>query len=414
MSRPAVEERPLVTEETLLNEAMECPTDRPLETRPLAQERAFAFWQKDIPEEYWRLDAPAIIARIAEARQKLGSRCVILGHHYQREDIIQFADFRGDSFKLAQWAAQRPEAEFIVFCGVHFMAESADILSQPHQKVILPNMSAGCSMADMADPEDVYACWDELHDAGITDIIPITYINSAAALKAFCGRNGGIVCTSSNASEVYDWALRHGSGQAFKRGSRILFFPDQHLGRNTGLKRGTALGEMPVWDYTLPYGSLGGNTLEQIERARVILWKGHCSVHLRFTVQQVEKARREHHGITVIVHPECRMEVVQAADLDGSTEFIARTIAEAPPGSKWAVGTEINLVSRLARENPDKLVFCLDPVVCPCSTMYRIHPAYLCWALEELAQGRIVNRVELDEETRRDARIALERMLAVL
>jgi len=396
---------PLVTEESLLNEAMECPTDRSLETNPLAEERAFAFWQKDIPEEYWRLAAPEIIARIAGARRKLGSRCVVLGHHYQREDIIQFADVRGDSFKLARWAAERPEAEFIVFCGVHFMAESADILSQPHQKVVLPNMSAGCSMADMADPEDVYACWDELAEAGITEIVPVTYMNSAASLKAFCGRNGGIVCTSSNAPKVYDWA--------FQRGKRVLFFPDQHLGRNTGLKRGIGLDEMPVWDYTLPYGSLGGNALEQLERSRVILWKGHCSVHLRFSVEQVEKARREHPGITVIVHPECRMEVVQAADMDGSTEFISKTVTEAPPGSKFAVGTEINLVSRLARENPDKLVFCLDPVVCPCSTMYRIHPAYLCWALEELAEGRIVNQVELDEETRRDARIALERMLAV-
>jgi len=396
---------PLVTEETLLNEAMECPAGRSLDTKPLAEERSFAFWQKDIPEDYWSLDAPRIIARIAEARRRLGSRCVVLGHHYQREDIIQFADVRGDSFKLARWAAERPEAEFIVFCGVHFMAESADILSQPHQKVVLPNMSAGCSMADMADPEDVYACWDELAEAGITDIVPVTYMNSAASLKAFCGRNGGIVCTSSNAPKVYEWAFEHGR--------RVLFFPDQHLGRNTGLKRGIGLDEMPVWDYTLPYGSLGGNALEQLERSRVILWKGHCSVHLRFSVEQVEKARREHRGITVIVHPECRMEVVQAADMDGSTEFISKTITEAPPGSKFAVGTEINLVSRLARENPDKLVFCLDPVVCPCSTMYRIHPAYLCWALEELAEGRIVNQVELDEETRRDARIALERMLAV-
>jgi quinolinate synthase len=395
----SLEPLPIVSEDTVLNEAMECPTDRDLDTRPLATESSFAFWQKDIPEDYWRLDAPQIIARIAAAREKLGQRCVVLGHHYQREDIIQFADFRGDSFKLAQWAAQRPEAEFIVFCGVHFMAEAADILSQPHQKTVLPNMSAGCSMADMADPEDVYAAWDELTEGGITDVIPVTYINSAASLKAFCGRNGGIVCTSSNAPKVLDWA--------FQRGKRVLFFPDQHLGRNTGLKRGIALDQMAVWDYTLPFGSLGGNALEQLERSRVILWKGHCSVHNRFSVEQIEKARRDHPGITVIVHPECRMEVVQAADADGSTAFIAKTITE------FAVGTEINLVSRLARENPDKLVFCLDPVVCPCSTMYRIHPAYLCWALEELAEGRIVNRVELDEETHRDARIGLERMLAV-
>jgi len=396
---------PVITERTLLNEANSCTTDRPLDTMPLAEERAFAFWQNDIPEAYWGLGGAALAERIAQARRRLGSRCVVLGHHYQREDIIQFADYRGDSFNLARWAAERGEAEFIVFCGVHFMAESADILSQPHQTVVLPNMSAGCSMADMADPEDVYACWDELQAAGITDVIPVTYMNSAASLKAFCGRNGGIVCTSSNAPKVYDWA--------FERGSKLLFFPDQHLGRNTGLKKGIGLEEMVLWDYTLPFGSLGGNTLEQLERARVILWKGHCSVHRRFSVAQIEKARREHPGITVIVHPECLMEVVQAADLDGSTEVIARTITEAPPGSKFAVGTEINLVSRLARENPDKTVFCLDPVVCPCATMYRIHPAYLAWALDELAYGRVVNQVTVGDETARDAKVALERMLAV-
>jgi len=395
----------LISEETLLNEANECVLDRPLDVKPLSEERAFAFWQKDIPEAYWGLGGAALAARIAEARRALGSRCVVLGHHYQREDIVQFADYKGDSFNLARWAAERPESEFIVFCGVHFMAESAAILSQPHQKVVLPNMSAGCSMADMADPEDVYACWDELQAADIQGVVPITYMNSDASLKAFCGRNGGIVCTSSNAAKVYDWAL--------ERGEKLLFFPDQHLGRNTGLKHGIPLDEMSVWDYTLPYGSLGGNTKEQLERAKVILWKGHCSVHLRFSVAQIEKARREHPGITVIVHPECRMEVVQAADMDGSTEFIARTITEAPPGSSFAVGTEINLVSRLARENPDKLVFCLDPVVCPCATMYRIHPAYLAWALDELAEGRIVNQVQVDDETAHYARIALERMLSV-
>jgi quinolinate synthase len=395
----------LVTEESLLNEANECVIDRPLDVKPLSEERAFAFWQKDIPEEYWSLGGEALSARIADARRRLGTRAVVLGHHYQREDIVQFADYKGDSFNLSRWAAEKTDAEFIVFCGVHFMAESASILAQPHQKVILPNMSAGCSMADMADPEDVYACWDELAEAGTTGVVPITYMNSAASLKAFCGRNGGIICTSSNAANAYDWAL--------ERGQKLLFFPDQHLGRNTGIKKGIPLDEMVVWDYTLPYGSLGGNTREQLERARVILWKGHCSVHLRFSVAQIEKARREHPGIQVIVHPECRMEVVQAADMDGSTEFIARTITEAPPGSKFAVGTEINLVSRLARENPDKLVFCLDPVVCPCATMYRIHPAYLAWALDELADGRIVNQVKVDDETAKYARIALERMLAV-
>ncbi len=394
-----------ITEQDILNEANECLIDRPIETKPLDQEHAFAFWQKDIPEEYWSLTAPQISERIRLARAALGRRCVVLGHHYQREDIVQFADLRGDSLKLAQWASQQPDAEYIVFCGVHFMAEAADILSHPHQKVVLPNMSAGCSMADMAEPEDVYACWDELQAAGIGEVIPITYMNSAASLKAFCGKNGGIVCTSSNAQKVLEWAFEHGK--------RVLFFPDQHLGRNTGIKLGVPLAEMALWDYTLPYGSLGGNALEQLERSRVILWKGHCSVHNRFTVQQIEAARSKHPDVNVIVHPECRMEVVQAADMDGSTEFIARTITAAPPGSKWAVGTEINLVSRLARENPDKLVICLDPVVCPCSTMYRIHPAYLCWALESLAAGRVVNHLVVDEETARWAKVALERMLAV-
>ncbi len=394
-----------IEEIDVLNEANECVVDRPLDTAPLSSENAFAFWQKDIPEVYWDLGGAQLRDRIAIARAKLGTRAVVLGHHYQREDIVQFADYKGDSFNLSRWAAERVEAEFIVFCGVHFMAESAAILSQPHQKVILPNMSAGCSMADMADPEDVYACWDELAEADITGVIPVTYMNSAAALKAHCGRHGGIVCTSSNAPKVYDWAL--------ERGEKVLFFPDQHLGRNTGLKKGIPLDEMVVWDYTLPYGSLGGNTREQLERAKVILWRGWCSVHRRFSVEQIEKARADYPGVNVIVHPECTMEVVQAADMDGSTEFIARTITEAAPGTAWAVGTEINLVSRLARENPDKTVFCLDPVVCPCATMYRIHPAYLAWALDELAEGRVVNQVTVDEETAGHAKVALERMLSV-
>jgi len=397
--------RQIIEELDVLNEANECLADRPLETTPLSQEHAFAFWQKDIPETYWHLDGRQLAARIAVARQKLGTRAVVLGHHYQREDIIQFADYRGDSFNLSRWAAEKQDAEFIVFCGVHFMAESADILAAPHQKVVLPNMSAGCSMADMADPEDVYACWDELAEAGVAGIVPVTYMNSAAALKAFCGKNGGIVCTSSNAPKVYDWAL--------ERGDKVLFFPDQHLGRNTGLKKGITLDEMAVWDYTLPYGSLGGNTREQLERAKVILWKGWCSVHRRFSVKQIEKARADYAGVKVIVHPECTMEVVQAADMDGSTEFITRTITESPAGTTWAVGTEINLVSRLARENPDKTVFCLDPVVCPCATMFRIHPAYLAWALDELAEGRIVNQVQVDDETAKYAKVALERMLTV-
>jgi quinolinate synthase len=384
---------------------MRCDTET-LATRPLREEGAFAYWQQDIPREYWDLSGAELVERVRLARQELGERLIVLGHHYQREDIIQFADVRGDSFKLAQWAAQHPETEYIVFCGVHFMAESADILTAPDQKVVLPNMAAGCSMADMADPDDVLACWDELEDVGLaSETVPITYVNSAAALKAFCGRRGGIVCTSTNAAAVLRWA--------FEQKRRALFFPDQHLGRNTGLKLDVGLEEMALWDYRRPYGSLGGNTPEQLERSRVILWKGYCSVHQRFSVEQIERARREHAGIRVVVHPECRMEVVQAADCDGSTEFIVRQVADSAPGSKWAVGTEINLVHRLAVENPDKLVFCLDPVVCPCSTMYRVHPAYLCWVVEQLADGRVVNQVMVDEETARHAKVALDRMLAV-
>jgi quinolinate synthase len=384
-----------------------CETNTGITTLPLSNEASFAYWQQDIPKEYWDLDAKTLIERVAVARQKLGTRLIVLGHHYQREDIIQFADFRGDSFKLSQWAAEHPESEYIVFCGVHFMAEAADILSGSHQKVMLPNMAAGCSMADMADPEDVYSCWEELEEAGVADkVVPVTYMNSAASLKAFCGKHGGIVCTSSNAAAVLRWA--------FERGEKVLFFPDQHLGRNTGAKMGVPLDRMTLWNYNRPYGSLGGMTVEQLERSRVLLWQGHCSVHQRFTVDQIDAARAKYPGIHVVVHPECRYDVVQAADSNGSTEFIARTIAEGAPGSAFAVGTEINLVSRLAHENPDKTVFCLDPVVCPCSTMYRIHPAYLAWTVEELAAGRIVNRVSVDEETAHYAKIALDRMLTVV
>jgi len=397
----------LIENETIPLAGIACETQTGITTLPLSKEPSFAYWQQDIPAEYWDLDAKTLVERVRVARQKLGTRLIVLGHHYQREDIIQFADIRGDSFKLAQWAAQHPESEYIVFCGVHFMAEAADILSAPHQKVILPNMAAGCSMADMADPEDVYACWEELEEAGLADkVVPVTYMNSAASLKAFCGRHGGIVCTSSNAAAVLRWA--------FERGEKALFFPDQHLGRNSGAKMGIPLDVMPLWNYNRPYGSLGGNTLEELERAKVILWQGHCSVHQRFTVDQINAARAKYASIHVIVHPECRYEVVQAADSSGSTEFIARSIAGGAPGSKWAVGTEINLVSRLAHENPDKTVFCLDPVVCPCSTMYRIHPAYLCWTVEQLAAGRVVNRVQVDDETAKYAKIALDRMLAVV
>ena len=355
-----------------------------------------------IPREYVGLSGDELDRRIKAAKAKLGDKVVILGHHYQREDIIKYADYRGDSFKLAQYAAARPEAPYIVFCGVHFMAESADILSTPEQTVVLPNPSAGCSMADMAPNEDVLDCWKQLKSIGLGDgLMPITYVNSTAALKAFCGMNGGSVCTSSNARAVLTWAL--------KSAKRVLFFPDQHLGRNTALKMGYTLDDMALWD---PFQPLGGNTQEKLQQAKFILWKGHCSVHARFTVKQIEEARERYPDIKVIVHPECTMDVVKAADLDGSTEFIAKTIEQAPASSKWAVGTEINLVNRLAKENPDKLVFCLDPVVCPCSTMYRIHPAYLAWVLESLADGKVINQVKVDDEVAHWARFALKQMLS--
>ena len=358
--------------------------------------------QAKIPREYFKMPAGERDARTWEARNQIGEKLVILGHHYQRDEVIQFADFRGDSYKLSKEAASRGEADYILFCGVHFMAESADVLGRPHQQVILPNMEAGCSMADMAKPVDVEAAWAELRQLGIGNIIPVTYMNSAASLKAFCGRNGGIVCTSSNAARVYDWA--------FERGERILFFPDEHLGRNTGLKKGIPLDKMVVWD---PFQPLGGNTEKALRDATVILWKGYCSVHARFTVEQIETARAAYPDVQVIVHPECAYQVVRAADFDGSTEKIIDTITAAPSGTTWAVGTEINLVNRLQSEMPDKKIFCLDPVICPCSTMYRVHPAYVLWTLEHLAAGEVVNRVEVDPVTKKDALIALERMLMV-
>jgi quinolinate synthase len=382
-----------------------CESDS-IATVPLAQERSFAYWQQDIPAEYLALAPDEIRARIAEARRKLGTRLVVLGHHYQREDVIEFADVRGDSYKLAQWAAERPEAEYILFCGVHFMAEAADILSAPHQKVILPNLAAGCSMSDMADPDDVYNAWAELEELGIAqDTLPVTYMNSAAALKAFVGERGGAVCTSSNAKKVLEWA--------FARKKRVLFFPDQHLGRNTGYAMGVPLDQMQLWGWARPYGSMGGRTLQELQDSRIILWAGHCSVHQRFTPLQIAEARAKYPDITVIVHPECRWETVQASDLNGSTEFIAKTIGNAPAGSKLAVATEINLVSRLAKENPDKTVFCLDPVVCPCSTMYRVHPAYVAWAAEALVEGHVINQIVVPEDIARDAKLALDRMLAI-
>jgi len=363
-----------------------------------------------IPREYARMHADELDRRIAAARASLGARLVILGHHYQRDEIITYADARGDSFKLAQFAAARPEADYIVFCGVHFMAESADILSGAHQQVILPNPAAGCSMADMANIAEVEECWealdalygDEDNGDGLQAVIPVTYMNSAANLKAFCGRNGGIVCTSSNAAQVLQWA--------FSRGRRVLFFPDEHLGRNTAVKLGVPDEQIVVWNQRLDFGGIEDDAT--LLRAKVILWKGWCSTHQRFSVEQITQARQQFPGVRVVVHPECRREVVEASDENGSTEYIIKVIEQSPAGTVWAVGTEINLVKRLAQEHPDKTIFCLDPIVCPCSTMYRIHPAYLAWVLEELVAGRVVNQVRVDDETARWAKVALERMLA--
>ncbi|MDE8588014.1 MULTISPECIES: quinolinate synthase NadA [unclassified Arthrobacter] len=365
--------------------------------------------QGQLPEEYKRASDAELGERIRAAKAALGERAVILGHFYQRDEVIQYADFVGDSFQLANAALTRPEAEAIIFCGVHFMAETADILSTPDQAVILPNLAAGCSMADMADADSVEECWEQLAEIfgaepdaeGRVPVIPVTYMNSSAALKAFCGEHGGIVCTSSNAKTVLEWA--------FQRGQRVLFFPDQHLGRNTAKALGVPLDQMPMWN---PRKDLGGNDEQALLDSRVILWHGFCSVHKRFSVAQIDKARADFPGVQVIVHPECPMEVVDAADSAGSTDFIKKAIAAATEPTTFAIGTEINMVNRLAAEYPQHTIFCLDPVICPCSTMYRIHPGYLAWVLEELVAGRVVNRITVDHNVQANARTALERMLA--
>jgi quinolinate synthase len=365
--------------------------------------------QGELPEEYRTASADELSARIRAAKDILGRRVVVLGHFYQRDEVVQYADFVGDSYQLATAARAMPEAESIVFCGVHFMAETADILTGPEQSVILPNLAAGCSMADMADADSVEECWEQLEalygtepdESGRVPVIPVTYMNSSAALKAFCGRHGGIVCTSSNAATVLRWA--------FERGQRVLFFPDQHLGRNTAKAMGIPLEQMPLWN---PRKVLGGNESNALVDSKVILWHGFCSVHKRFTVDQIDRARAAHPDVRVIVHPECPMAVVDAADEYGSTDYITKAIAAAPAGSTFAIGTEINLVQRLAAQYPQHTIFCLDSVVCPCSTMYRIHPGYLAWVLEGLVRGEVVNQIRVDESTAADARVALERMLA--
>jgi quinolinate synthase len=365
--------------------------------------------QGELPAEYREASADELDRRIRAAREALGERVVVMGHFYQRDEVVRYADFVGDSFQLANAAKARPDAEAIVFCGVHFMAETADILTGDQQAVILPNPAAGCSMADMADIDSVEDAWEQLAgvygegaDAtGRVPVIPVTYMNSSAALKAFCGRHGGIVCTSSNAATVLEWA--------FERGQRVLFFPDQHLGRNTAKAMGVPVDRMPLWN---PRKPLGGNDSATLNDARVILWQGFCSVHKRFTVDQIASARRDHPGVRVIVHPECPMDVVDAADEYGSTDYIVKAIAKAEPGSTFAIGTEINLVQRLAAEYPQHTIFCLDPVVCPCSTMYRIHPGYLAWVLEGLVRGEVLNRIAVPGDVTAHAQIALERMLA--
>lgn len=389
---------------TELEQSAFCRSDGNLRTQTLEEEfKSGVRWQK-IPTRYLKLSPEEIDKGIAEAREALGDQVVLLGHHYQREDVIKYADIRGDSYLLSKRAAEIKEARAIVFCGVHFMAETADVLSSDDQSVILPNMAAGCSMADMANEEEVEDCWDDLRsvlgDTG--QVIPITYMNSTAAIKALCGKNNGLVCTSSNADKAFKWA--------YERGERVLFLPDQHLGRNTALKMGIPESEMVLWN---PFKPRGGLTPEQIRRARVILWQGHCSVHTRFTPKQIADAREQYPDVNIIAHPECTKETVEAADYVGSTEYIQNMINAAPAGSVWGVGTEVNMVSRLAKENPDKTVFCLDPVVCPCATMYRIHPAYLLWVLEGLVAGLVINRIEVPAAIKADARLALDRMLEI-
>ncbi|CAB4599991.1 NadA Quinolinate synthase [actinobacterium SCGC AAA044-D11] len=348
--------------------------------------------------------SPDLVARAVTARAALGSRAMILGHHYQRDEVIQFADITGDSFKLAQAAESNSSAEFIFFCGVHFMAESADILTSADQKVILPDLAAGCSMADMASAKQVDDCWAALEKIGVADrTVPITYMNSSAAIKAFTGKNGGAVCTSSNAARAMKWA--------FEKGEKILFLPDQHLGRNTTvLNLGLSLEDCVTWN---PWKPNGGLSESEILNAKVILWRGHCSVHGRFSVENIEQMRAKVPGVSILVHPECQHEVVSRADVVGSTEMIIKTVENSPVGSKWAIGTELNLVQRLANRFPDRDIHFLDKTVCYCSTMNRIDLPHLVWAMESLVDGRLVNQISVDTETAKFAKVALERMLAL-
>lgn len=354
-----------------------------------------------LPEAYLRLPEDELDVRIAAAKAALGDRLLILGHHYQRDEVIKFADTIGDSLKLAQYAATHPSAENVVFCGVHFMAESADVLVAPHQRVVLPDLAAGCSMADMAAADQLETCWEEMAEVGIAGVIPVTYINSTAAIKGFVGEHGGVVCTSSNAERVMRWA--------WKQGEKLIMLPDEHLGRNTAFRMGVPLDEMVVWD---PDQTLGGLKADDLRRARLILWKGHCSVHTRFNVKQIEQFRKDHPSGRVIAHPECTFDVVQAADESGSTEYIIRAVKNSPTGSVWAVATEIHLVNRLAREvAPSRTVLTLDTFGCLCSTMFRVSPNHLLWILDGLVDGEVHNQIVVPEPTKTWARVALNRML---
>ncbi len=360
--------------------------------------------RQPLPNSYLGLPDEEMDLRISAAKAALGDRLVILGHHYQRDEVIKFAAYTGDSFKLARSIAQHPSADYIVFCGVHFMAESADILALPHQRVILPDLAAGCSMADMVAPDQLETCWNELEQMRVAPrVVPVTYINSAAAVKSFVGERGGTICTSSNAGASLEWAWR--------QNEKVLFLPDQHLGRNTAWKMGLSLDDMVVWD---PHEPFGGLTRDELDRAKLILWKGHCSVHVRFTARQIEAVRRQYPGVRVIVHPEVPFEVLRAADDSGSTEYILRTVRDAPSGSVWAVATEIHLVHRLAEEvAPDKAVISLDQVGCLCSTMFRVSPNHLLWVLEGLVDGEVHNEIVVPDEQQKWARIALDRMLSI-
>src|SRR5262245_5185585 len=399
-----------------------------------AYEKEHISERQPLPERYLGLSDAEMDRRIAAAKRQLGRRLVILGHHYQRDEVIKFADYTGDSFKLARQVSKHPDAEFIVFCGVHFMAESADVLSAPHQQVILPDLAAGCSMSDMADPDQLEQCWSDLEQMGLLKsgaglsrsgaglppslelrrtaealaeagqpCVPVTYINSAVSIKSFVGERGGVVCTSSNAAATLKWA--------WERGERILFLPDQHLGRNTAYRLGVPLDQMVVWD---PNEIWGGLEPDVVSRARMILWKGHCSVHARFTVRQIENIRAQYPGVRVIVHPEVPWDVVQAADDSGSTEYIIKTISDSPAGSIWAVGTEIHLVNRLARQmQPDRTVMSLEPFGCLCSTMFRVSPNHLLWVLEGLLDGQVHNRITVSADQKHWTKAALDRMLSI-